>query len=358
MAAGREGDPDRAAKAPEAGATGQDEPALTPAAASSFAHLVLGCARREYPNKLDHVMTGVDDARSPRDLHPSFYGCFDWHSAVHGHWMLARLLRACPELPEAGAIRGLLDEHLAPERVLAETAYFTAPGRRSFERTYGWAWLLKLAEELERAGTPEACRWHAHLQPLTDAVGTAFEAFLPRQAYPIRTGVHPNTAFSLSLALDQARVSGNTRLEALLVERAHAWFLKDRDAPLAWEPGGEDFLSPCLEEASLMAKVLPPRAFSPWLEAFLPGLLDRGDLQPARVADRTDPKLVHLDGLNLSRARNLRELAATLAPGDPRRAALTEASRRHARAALPHVASGHYEGEHWLATFAVRLLAP
>jgi len=359
MEAGPTGEPVRATQAPESGGAARlDFPVLTPAAASDFARLVLGCARREYPHKLDHVMASADEVRAPRDLHPSFYGCFDWHSAVHGHWVLARLLRAFPALPEAEAIRGLLDEHLAPERVRAETDYFTQPGRRSFERTYGWAWLLKLAEELERAGTPEARRWHAHLRPLQDAVVAAFEAFLPRQDYPIRTGVHPNTAFSLSLALDQARTVGNTRLEGLLGARARAWYLKDRDAPLAWEPGGEDFLSPCLEEAALMAKVLPARAFRPWLEAFLPDLLDRCALEPARVQDRTDPKFVHLDGLNLSRARNLRELAAALAPGDPRREGLERCALDHAQAALPHVASGHYEGEHWLATFAVRLLLP
>jgi len=327
---------------------------MTLATASRYAGLVLACARREYPNKLDHVMAGAFDVRSPRELHPAFYGCFDWHSAVHGHWLLARLLRAFPALPEATEIRTLLDEHLAPERVRGETAYFTRPGRQSFERTYGWGWLLKLDAELATGGT----RWHAHLQPLREAVVAAFEHFLPRQPTPIRTGVHPNTAFSLSLALDQARVSGNLRLEALLVERARTYYLRDRNAPLAWEPGGEDFLSPCLEEASLMAKVLPAPDFRPWLEAFLPDLSSLGALTPAQVPDRTDPKLVHLDGLNLSRARNLRELAATLDPGEPRQKALADAARRHAQAALPHVLSGQYEGEHWLATFAVRLLAP
>ena len=331
---------------------------LTPAAASRFASLVLGCARREYPNKLDHVMHNPGEVRSPRDLHPSFYGCFDWHSAVHGHWMLVRLLRTCPDLPEAGEMRRLLDENLAPDRVRLEAAYFAQPGRQSFERAYGWGWLLKLAAELHAWGTPEAQLWEAQLRPLTDAVVAAFEGFLPRQTYPIRTGVHPNTAFSLSLALDYARVAGDQELEALVVERARTYYLKDRSGPLAWEPGGEDFLSPCLEEAALMAKVLPAKAFKPWVEAFLPRLLRAGALAPAVVSDRTDPKIVHLDGLNLSRARNLRELAAALGPKDPRRAALTQAAQQHAEASLPHIASGNYEGEHWLATFAVRLLAP
>ena len=329
---------------------------LTPEAASRFAGLVLGCARREYPNKLDHVMHTPGEVRSPRDLHPSFYGCFDWHSAVHGHWMLVRLLRTFPDLPEAGEIRRLLDENLAPERVRLEAAYFAQPGRQSFERTYGWGWLLKLAAELRAWGTPEALRWETQLRPLTDAVVTAFETFLPKQTYPIRTGVHPNTAFSLSLALDYARTAEDPRLEALVVERTRAYYLKDRSGPMAWEPGGEDFLSPCLEEAALMAKVLPQKEFKPWVEAFLPQLLRAGALEPAVVSDRTDPKIVHLDGLNLSRARNLRELAEALGPKDPRRAALTRAAQRHAEASLPHIASGNYEGEHWLATFAVRQL--
>ena len=332
-------------------------PELNRASASGFAGLVLTCARREYPNKLDHVMNGPAEVRSPRELHPSFYGCFDWHSAVHGHWMLARLLRADPDLPEAGEIRRLLDEDLAPARVALEVAYFKQGGRQSFERSYGWAWLLKLAAEL-KAGGADGQRWAAQLQPLTDVVVAQFEGFLPKQTYPIRVGVHANTAFSLSLALDYARAASDRDLEALVLERARSYFGHDRKGPLAWEPGGEDFLSPCLEEAALMAKVLPAREFRPWLAAFLPELRHPASLEPARVSDRTDPKIVHLDGLNLSRARNLRELAAALGPRDPRHPALEQAALRHAQAALPHIASGNYEGEHWLATFAVRLLEP
>lgn len=324
--------------------------------ASRFAGLALGCARREYPNKMDHVMNGASEVRGPRELHPSFYGCFDWHSAVHGHWMLVRLLKAYPDLPEAGEIRRVLEENLAPERVRLEVDYFNQEGRRSFERTYGWAWLLKLAAELKGWETPEAQRWAAHLQPLTDVVVARFEAFLPKQTYPIRVGVHANTAFSLSLALDYARVSGNERLGKLLVERARTYFLQDRSGPMGWEPGGEDFLSPCLEEAALMSKVLPPKAFRPWVTVFLPQLLKTGTLEPAVVSDRTDPKIVHLDGLNLSRARALGELAAGLDVKDPRRAALERTALRHAKVSLPAIASGNYEGEHWLATFAVHMM--
>lgn len=339
------------------GVIGQAQPVelvLSDAASDRFAALALKCVRQEYPNKLDHVMHSAEEVRSPRSLHPAFYGCFDWHSAVHGHWMLVRLLRSQPGMARAAEIRAVLDENLAPERMAAEVAYFIQPGRRSFERTYGWAWLLKLAAELKAWDSPEARRWGAALQPLAEQVAQAYLAFLPKQTYPIRTGVHPNSAFSLDLALDYARSTGHTKLEAVILDRARVWFGGDRNAPLAWEPGGEDFLSPCLEEAALMAKVLPRDRFLPWFRAFLPGRPEA--LAPAVVSDRTDPKIVHLDGLNLSRARALYDLARSFAPKDPRRVSLIQAADRHARASLPHLASGSYEGEHWLATFAVRML--
>jgi len=329
---------------------------LTPAAASHFAGHVLKSVRQEYPNKLDHVMGSEADALGPKALHPSFYGCFDWHSCVHGHWMLARILRTQPDLPEAGGIRLALDQALAPEHIRAETAYFKDPAHRGFERTYGWAWLLKLAAELRAWDSPEARAWADQLQPLTDAVVAQFEAFLPKLTYPNRVGVHPNTAFSLDLALDYARAVRDDRFEALILDRARTWFGRDRRGPLAWEPGGEDFLSPCLEEAALMVKVLPAREFKPWVEGFLPGLLKDGALAPAVVSDRSDPRIVHLDGLNLSRARCLQAMAEGLGPRDPRSAALAKAARAHAEAALPHVVSGNYEGDHWLATFAVHML--
>ena len=321
-------------------------------AASRFAQLALKCARREYPNKPEHVMNDEREVRSPRALHPSFYGCYDWHSAVHGHWMLARLLREFPQLPEAREIRAALDENLAPDQIAAEVAYFGQPNRKSFERTYGWAWLLALSAELRSWDSADAKKWAAQLQPLADTVVRAFEDFLPRQDYPIRTGVHPNTAYALSLALDYARVAEDGKLAALVRQRARAYFAQDFDAPMRWEPSGEDFLSPSLEEAALMAQVMPAAAFRRWVERFLPELLARGKLAPARVSDRTDPKIVHLDGLNLSRARCLYALAARL---PKKRALLRELGDAHARATLPHVESGSYEGEHWLATFAVRM---
>lgn len=337
-------------------ATGAEAQDLTRETASRFAGHVLKSVGREYPNKLDHTMASERDVLGPRALHPAFFGCFDWHSCVHGHWMLVRLLRSYPDLAEGDAIRKVLDEHLAPEAIRVETAYFVDPGHRGFERTYGWAWLLKLAGELKEWDTPEARRWGAQLQPLTDAVVAQFEAFLPKLTYPNRTGIHPNTAFSLDLALDYARAAKDAGFEKLLLERARTYYLKDARGPLAWEPGGEDFLSPCLEEAALMAKVLEPKAYRAWVARFLPELMRTGVLSPAVVSDRTDPRIVHLDGLNLSRARCLHALAAALGPKDPRRKALERASLEHAEAALPHVVSGNYEGDHWLATFAVQML--
>ncbi len=330
-------------------------PGLTPEAADRLAGLALRCVGQEYPNKLDHVMSGAAEVRSPRDLHPAFYGCFDWHSSVHGHWMLVKLLREHPGLAKGREIRAALDENLTPGRIAAEVAYLGQPNRRSFERTYGWAWLLKLDAELRTWDDPAATRWAAALRPLSAAFARQLEAFLEKQTYPIRTGVHPNTAFSLDLALDYACAAGDARLEARILDRARAWFRRDRNGPLAWEPGGEDFLSPCLEEAALMSRVLPRAAFARWLTGFLPDLAK--GLTPAVVSDRTDPKIVHLDGLNLSRARALFRIATALGPGDPRTPALLALGRQHQAASLPHLASGSYEGEHWLATFAVRTLA-
>jgi hypothetical protein len=338
-----------------AGQAQEAELALTDAVADRFAELALKCVRQEYPNKLDHVMNGAGEVKSPKELHPAFYGCFDWHSSVHGHWMLVKLLREHPGMARAAAIRAILDENLTPDRIAAEVAYLGQDNRRSFERTYGWAWLLRLSAELRSWEDPDAVRWAKALRPLADELVAQFKTFLPKQTYPIRTGVHPNTAFSLDLALDYARASKDTSFEALILDRTRAWFGRDRRGPLAWEPGGEDFLSPCLEEAALLSQVLRRQAFHRWLDAFLPGL--PVGLIPAVVSDRTDPKIVHLDGLNLSRARALHRIAEALGPADPRSAALHRSADRHARASLPHLASGSYEGEHWLATFAVRLLS-
>jgi hypothetical protein len=340
-------------------------PQLTREHASSFARLALKALGKEYPNKPEHVMAAAADVKTPRALHPAFYGAYDWHSCVHGHWMLARLMRLFPDLPEAAQIRTVLAEHLTAENLQAEADYFARKESRPFERPYGWAWLLKLALELRRwdeshgDGDRDAKRWLENLRPLTDAVVGRYIEFFPKQTYPIRTGVHPNTAFGLAFARDYARAVNDQRLLALVDERARAYFGADRDAPARWEPSGADFFSPTLVEADLMRRVLPPGEFRIWFEHFLPGAA-RGEpealFRPATVTDRTDPQLVHLDGLNLSRAWCLRNIAAALPADDRTRATLTTAAARHAAAALEHVASGDYAGEHWLASFAVYLL--
>jgi Protein of unknown function (DUF2891) len=328
--------------------------------ASAFARLALKGIRKEYPNKPGHVLNGEADVKGPRAVHPAFYGCFDWHSSVHGHWMLVRLLRRFPELPEKDQIRAVLAKHLTAANLQAEADYFAQPNRQSFERTYGWAWLLKLAEELQGWEDPDARQWSRNLQPLTDTIVARYLAFLPKQTYPIRTGVHPNTAFGLAFALDYARAVGHKSLSERIEERSRTYFAKDVGIPAAWEPGGADFFSPSLMEADLMRRVLPPAEFHTWFQRFLPELA-RGEpkalLVPAQVTDRSDPQLVHLDGLNLSRAWCMRSLAGALPPNDPARKVLAESAAQHAEAALRHVASGEYAGEHWLASFAVYLLS-
>ncbi|MEA2575411.1 MAG: hypothetical protein QOH93_2709 [Chloroflexia bacterium] len=327
---------------------------------SRFADLALKGICREYPNKLDHVINDEADVRAPRQLHPAFYGCFDWHSSVHSHWLLVRLLKVLPELPQAQEIRDALASNLAAGNLQAEKEYLDQPSRRSFERTYGWAWLLKLTEELYTWDDPQGTEWYTNLQPLAGSFVDRYLHFLPTQTYPIRTGTHPNTAFGLTFAFDYACTMEHEELENLIVERSLAYFLADTNCPAAWEPGGNDFLSPSLVEADLMRRVLPSGEFQEWLERFLPGL-ERGEpatlLQPATVADRTDPQIVHLDGLNLSRAWCMRNLASALPPQHPARRVLSEAAERHERASLPHVTSGDYMGEHWLASFAVYLLS-
>lgn len=322
---------------------------LTPDLADRFAAVALGHVAREYPNKLDHVMAGPADARGPRDLHPVFYGSFDWHSCVHGYWTLATLCRRFPAMPQAPAIRALFDEHLTPSRVAGECAYLGRPEARGFERPYGWAWLLKLASELALHETPEGRAWSAVLRPLAEAFAARFTAFLPLATYPVRAGVHSNTAFAVRLALDYP----DAALRTMLADAARRWYAHDADCQ-AWEPGGDEFLSPALIEAECMRAALPGEAFRPWFARFLPRLA-RGQpatlLTPATVSDRSDGKIAHLDGLNLSRAWCWRALA----PFTPDSDAARRTAAAHIDASLPHV-SGDYMGEHWLASFAVLAL--
>lgn len=336
-----------------------DHLSLNQTEASHFARLALKCLRKQFPNKLDHTMNDASEVRSPRALHPAFYGCFDWHSTVHGHWMLVHLLRLFPNMPEARDIRSALDDNLSAKNIAEEVDYLKQKNRASFERTYGWAWLLKLAEELHAWNDDDGRRWSKNLQPLAGAFAEKYLAFLPKQNYPIRTGVHPNTAFGLAFALDYARAVGNRRLESLIIERSRAYFGRDLNYPAAWEPGGEDFFSAALMEADLMRRVMKGREFAAWFHRFLPAVArnqPKALLEPAVVTDRTDPKLVHLDGLNLSRAWCMRSIATALPRNDPARRVLARSADAHARAALAHVSSGNYEGEHWLASFAVYML--
>lgn len=349
-----------AASAANAATGDANLPKLTSEEASHFAALALKCIQRQYPNKLDHVMNGPTDVLSPRRLHPAFYGCFDWHSSVHGHWMLVRLLRLFPKMKEGARIRAALNQNLSKENLAAEAAYFSRPLSQSFERTYGWAWALKLSAELRTWEDPDGRKWYGNMVPLANAIVARLTDFLPKQTYPIRTGVHPNTAFGLAFAWDYAQAMGDRNFGLLIAHRSRDYYGKDVDYPASWEPGGEDFLSPALEEADLMHRVLSTVAFAAWFHKFLPQIAEGGKsslLEPAIVGDRSDPKLVHLDGLNLSRAWCMHGIADALPSDDPAREVLLAAAVKHAEAALPHVASGNYMGEHWLATFAVYMLS-
>ena len=328
---------------------------LTSELAGQFAAIALGHVRREYPNKPEHVLDGPEDARTPAALHPIFHGSYDWHSCVHGHWMLARLLRRFPDLPAAASIRALFDAQFTPEKVAGECAYLAVPSVAGFKRPYGWAWLLKLAEELLHQDEP---RWALELAPLAGIFAQRFRDFLPVATYPVRVGTHFNTAFGLRMAADYAEASQDSSLLNLLRETARRWHGTDADCPAWGEPSGDDFLSPALMEAECLRRLLPPAEFAPWLDRFLPRLAEGVPatlFQPATVSDRTDGKIAHLDGLNLSRAWCWRSLASALPEADARRALALEAAERHLAASLPHLADD-YMGEHWLASFATLAL--
>jgi hypothetical protein len=297
-------------------------------------------------------MQSDKDVGTPSQLHPVFYGCYDWHSSVHGHWLLVKLLREFPDLAARDSIIRAIDLTLTPGNIAAEVAYFKAPGRVSYERPYGWSWLLKLTTELATWDHPLGKKWFGILQPLTLQVVKNYKSYLPGLYYPLRRGVHANTAFGISFALDYARVVGDLALEQLLVERSRFYYLKDQLIPAAWEPEGDDFFSPSLIEADLMRRVLSREEFQKWFAGFLPAL-PPSLAQPAVVADRADPAGVHLDGLNLSRAWCMFEIAKALPAGNAMAKELQMVGAIHARDALPHVVSENYLGTHWLATFAV-----
>jgi hypothetical protein len=345
---------------PSEAAQTKERGTMKPEQASRFAKLALKGIHKEYPNKPGDVLNGERDVKSTRAVHPAFYGCFDWHSSVHGHWMLARLLRLFPDLPENKAIRSALAENLTAKNLRAEADYFDRPSTQSFERPYGWSWLLKLAEELHGWDDAQGKEWCKNLQPLADKIVARYLSYFPKQTYPIRAGVHSNTAFGLAFAHDYACAVGHKQLRDLLEKRSQDYYAADEDIPAKWEPDGADFLSPSLMEADLVRRFLRPTHFRPWLHRFLPGIA-KGEpkslLQPAQVTDRKDPQIVHLDGLNLSRAWCMRGIASALAEDDPARKLLLDSAARHAEATLPHIASGDYAGEHWLASFAVYMLS-
>lgn len=328
-------------------------------AAQRFAGLALACVHKEYPNHLSHTLNSDADVKPPRELTPAFYGCFDWHSSVHGHWLLARLARTYPDAPFAPAARDALRQSLTAKNIAQEAAYLKGEGRASFERPYGLAWLLQLAAELREWEDPQAKEMAMNLRPLEDAAVGRLSEWLPKLANPVRIGEHDQTAFGLGLMLDYARSSGRREFADLIVARARHFYLADKECPLAYEPSGEDFLSPCLGEADLMRRVLPKAEFAQWLSGFMPQIDATGDgtwLQPVVSPDRSDPKLAHLDGLNLSRAWMLEGIASGLPQGDKRQAAIAAAAGAHRQAGLAAVTGEHYEGGHWLGSFATYLV--
>jgi len=327
-------------------------------AAERFAKLALACVGKEYPNKISHVLHSDTDVAPPHKLTPAFYGCYDWHSSVHGHWLLVRLLRTFPDAPFAAAARDALGKSLTAENLKREAAYIRGEGRASFERPYGLAWLLQLCAELREWDDEQARAMSANLRPLEDAAVDRLKTWLPKLSHPVRVGEHDQTAFGLGLILDYARSTKNDSLAKLATESARKFFLNDKSCPLNYEPSGEDFLSPCLAEADVMRRVLSPDEFAKWLKEFLPQIPTSASanwLQPVVSPDPSDPKLAHLDGLNLSRAWMLEGIVSALPADDARRPALSAAADAHRRAGLAAVTGAHYEGGHWLGSFAVYL---
>ncbi len=326
---------------------------LTLEEATRLALLPLNCVRVEYPNKTGQVLGGDSDLKPPREIRPAFFGCFDWHSAVHAHWSLVALLRQFPSLPCKMEIIEVLQDHITAENIKTETAFFNDPNNTSFERTYGWAWLLKLAGELHTWDHELAPVLEANLKPLSNLLTQRFIEYLPRLRYPVRSGEHPNTAFGLSLAYDYAKTMQEEGLVKSIEEHSRRFYMAASDCPLNWEPGGYDFLSPCLEEANLMGRILGRDEYRQWLEKFLPGLESESfTLEPAVVSDRKDGKLVHSDGLNFSRAWCLYGIAGRL-PGYDH---LIKIANEHIAASLPNLTGDSYEGSHWLGTFAIYAL--
>lgn len=344
----------------EYSAQGRDNPPMFDVTnARRFADLALACVHKEYPNHISHTLNSNADALPPRKLTPAFYGCYDWHSSVHGHWLLVRLVRTFPDAPFVHPAREALLQSLTAENLVQEAAYLRGQGRASFERPYGLAWLLQLAAELKEWNDPQAREMSAHLRPLEEVVLERLKTWLPKLANPVRIGEHDQTAFGLGLALDYARGSGDQKFVDLVTSKARQFYFNDRDCPLAYEPSGEDFLSPCLGEADLMRRVLTEPQFADWLRTFMPQVPTTGGslwLQPVVSPDPSDPKLAHLDGLDLSRAWMLEGIASALPKNDKRLQSVLATAEAHKRAGLAAVTGEHYEGGHWLGSFAVYLV--
>jgi hypothetical protein len=329
------------------------------ATAGRFANLALACVHKEYPNKISHNLNSDADVAPPRKLTPAFYGCYDWHSSVHGHWLLARLVRTFPNAAFAQPAREALRQNLTTDNISQEALYLRGDGRASFERPYGLACLLQLIAELREWDDPEARELAANLRPLEEAALARLEDWLPKLSHPVRIGEHSQTAFALGLMLDYAHIANDTKFTDLVTSKAREFYLGDKDCPLAYEPSGEDFLSPCLGEADLMRRVMPRAEFASWLTTFLRQISPSKKnawLQPEVSPDPSDPKLAHLDGLNLSRAWMLEGIASALAKTDKRLSMINAAAEDHSRAGLAAVTGKHYEGGHWLGSFAVYLV--
>lgn len=328
---------------------------MTPEQARHFAELALRAVHREYPNKLAHVLHSDADVRAPRELTPLFYGCFDWHSSVHSHWSLVRILRSAPGAELERRIEGALERSFVSENVAGELAYLRGPGREGFEAPYGMAWLLTLARELWEWDDPRARRWAEVLAPLEALGAERLVRWARRLPFPVRTGEHTQSAFGLALLIDWARARGDDDCASFAIGRARELHATDRDAPLHLEPSGYDFFSPCLSVADLMRRALGTEELSRWLARFLPNISE-SFLSPVSCPDPADAKLSHLDGLNLSRAWMLEGIASALGPSDPRRGVLERAAEAHRSAGVAAVTGEHYEGSHWQGSFAVYLL--
>jgi hypothetical protein len=327
-------------------------------ASERFANLALACVHKEFPNHVSHTLNSDADVRPPRKLTPAFYGCYDWHSSVHGHWLLVRLIRTFPDAPFVLAAREALRQSLTAENIVQEAAYLRGEGRASFERPYGLSWLLQLVAELREWDDLQAREMATNLGPLEQAVLERLNRWLPKLSHPVRIGEHDQSAFALGLMLDYAHTAGDKKFADLIQSKARQFYLGDKNCPLAYEPSGEDFLSPCLGEADVMRRVLPGPEFARWLRTFMPQIStsERKWLEPVASPDPSDPKLAHLDGLNLSRAWMLEGVAAGLPKNDKRLRSIMAAAEAHRRAGLAAVTGEHYEGGHWLGSFAVYLV--